>query len=104
MKRFGQVATLKRDKIEEYRILHAHVWPDVLKTITACNIANYSIYLRGDLLFSYFEYIGVDYDADMRKMAEDPVTQEWWKNTHPCFLGDSEGVYYQEMEEVFHYL
>lgn len=40
-------------------------------------LQNYSIYKDG-FLFSYYEYIGTDYEADMAKMANDPETQRWW--------------------------
>ena len=80
---FGQLGRLKRDKIDEYAELHAAAWPGVLKTITECHLQNYSIFLHNDLVFSYFEYVGEDYEADMKKMAEDPVTQDWWTHTHP---------------------
>ena len=33
MKRFGMVIGIQPDKIEEYKKLHAAVWPDVLKMI-----------------------------------------------------------------------
>jgi L-rhamnose mutarotase len=56
----------------------------VLDQLRACNIANYSIFLHGDLLFSYFEYTGTDFDADMARMAADPTTRQWWKLTDPC--------------------
>ena len=102
-KRFCQRAFLKREKIEEYRALHAAVWPDVLKTIKACNLKNYSISIMDDMVVSYFEYTGDDYDADMDKMAADPVTQEWWKHTKPCFVGHDQGVYYEDLEEIFYY-
>lgn len=102
MKRFGQIARLKPEKIEEYDTLHAAVWPGVLSTIAACNLRKYSIFRQGDLLFAYYEYIGSDYEADMRKMAADPVTQEWWKLTKPCFVGHNKGEYYQEMPEIFY--
>jgi L-rhamnose mutarotase len=65
MKRFGMVCRLKPERIEEYKKLHAAVWPEVLDMIRQCNLQNYSIYLKDDLLFSYFEYIGEDYGADM---------------------------------------
>ena len=65
MKRYGQVIRLKPEMEEKYRALHAAVWPGVLKTIHECNIRNYSIYLRDGYLFSYFEYVGSDFDADM---------------------------------------
>ena len=74
MQRMGMVLGLKPEKVEEYVRLHAAVWPDVLTMISACNIRNYSIYLKRpeNLLFSYFEYHGTDYAADMAKMAADP--------------------------------
>ena len=70
MQRMGMVLGLKADKVEDYKRLHAAVWPEVLAKITDCNIRNYSIYLKEpeNLLFGYFEYHGTDFDADM---AED---------------------------------
>lgn len=35
-------------------------------------------------LFSYFEYVGNDYEKDMDEIAKDPITQRWWKETDPC--------------------
>lgn len=103
MQRFGQVARLKPDKIEEYKRLHSAVWPEVLKTITSCNLQNYTIHIMGDLVFARFDYAGDDYQADMRKMEEDPVTQRWWQHTKPCFMGHEQQQYYQDMEEIFYY-
>ena len=40
--------------------------------IGECNIANYSIYLKDDLLFSYFEYHGSDFRSDMAKNGGAP--------------------------------
>ncbi|MHC4501856.1 MAG: L-rhamnose mutarotase, partial [Planctomycetota bacterium] len=79
--------------------------------IRECNIRNYSIYLhRMDdgkhYLFSYFEYIGDDFDADMKKMAADETTQKWWKECIPCQFpieNRKEGEWWANMEEVFHY-
>ena len=101
MKRFGQHAVLKPEYVDTYKKLHADAWPDVLKTIKNCNLQNYSIFLKRVDLFVYFEYVGDDFDADMEKMAADPVTQDWWKHTKPCFERHVEGVYYQDMEEIF---
>ena len=107
MQRMGFVLGLKPEKVAEYRELHAAVWPDVLKMITACGIRNYSIYLKEpeNLLFSYFEYVGTDFAADQAKMAADPVTQKWWSVCLPCqepLATRKEGEWWAEMEEVFH--
>ena len=110
MQRFGSVIGLREDRLEEYRRLHAAVWPDVLRTIHDCGIRNYSIFLRrlpdgGHYLFSYCEYVGADFEADMARMAADPRTQEWWKLCKPCQepLADrAEGEWWAAMTEAFH--
>ena len=105
MKRYGMICGVKPDRIEEYKKLHAAVWPDVLKNIKHCNIRNYSIYLKDYMLFSYFEYTGSDFEADMKKMAADPVTQQWWDVCKPCqqpLETRKEGEWWADMEELFH--
>jgi len=110
MKRYGWIIGIREEKIDEYKKLHANVWPDVLDVIKQCNISNYSIYMRKLLdgknyLFSYLEYVGEDLDADMAKMAADPTTQKWWEVCKPCQepLPDrDEGQWWADMEEVFH--
>jgi L-rhamnose mutarotase len=105
MKRYGSVIGVRPEKLEEYKKLHAAVWPDVLKMIRECNIRNYSIYYRDGLLFSYFEYTGNDYEGDMARMAADPMTQKWWDVCKPCqkpLDTRSEGEWWADTEEVFH--
>jgi L-rhamnose mutarotase len=110
MKRYGSIIGLLPEKIDEYKRLHAAVWPEVLAMIEDCNMRNYSIFLRklpdgNHYLFSYFEYVGKNFAADMAKMAADPKTQEWWKVCIPCQdpLPDrAEGEWWADMEEVFH--
>ena len=110
MKRYGMVIGINADKIDEYKRIHAAVWPDVLKVIKQCNIENYSIFLRqfdnGDhYLFSYFEYTGTDFAADMAKMAADPTTQRWWDVCMPCqrpLASRARGEWWASMEEIFH--
>jgi L-rhamnose mutarotase len=105
MTRYGSTIRVRPEKIEEYKRLHAAVWPDVLSMINACNIRNYSIYLIGTTLFAYFEYTGKDFAADMKKMADDPTTQRWWEITKPCQepVPDARpGEWWATMDEVFH--
>jgi len=49
MKRYGTVIGLRPEKPDEYRRLHAAVWPDVLRMIKECHIRNYSIYLSSGI-------------------------------------------------------
>ena len=105
MKRYGSIIGVRPEKLEEYKKLHAAVWPEVLRTIRECHIRNYSIYYKDGLLFSYYEYVGTDYEADMKKMAADPVTQKWWTFCEPCqqtLDTRADGEWWAVMEEVFH--
>lgn len=107
MKRYGSVIGLRAEQVAEYKRIHADVWPAVLARISACNIRNYTIYLREpeNLLFATFEYEGVDFAADMALMAADPVTQDWWKITDPMQQGletRGPGEWWASMDEVFH--
>jgi L-rhamnose mutarotase len=110
MRRCGMVLEVKAEKLDEYKRLHAAVWPDVLEKIEESNIQNYSIYVHklpdGKFyLFSYFEYSGDDFDGDMAKMAADPTTQKWWDVCKPCqepLSTRAEGEWWANMEEVFH--
>ena len=103
--RYASVIRVKPEKLEEYKALHADPWPGIDRMIKACNIRNFSIYYRDGFLFSYFEYTGTDYEGDMRKMAQDSLTQAWWKLTDPCQIpveSAPEGVWWAPMEEVYH--
>ncbi len=105
MERHGSVIRLRPEKEEEYRRLHADTWPGVLAMIHACHIRNYSIFLKDGFLFSYFEYLGSDFAADMARMAADPTTREWWKLTDPCqepLETRKPGEWWASMVEVFH--
>ena len=110
MKRYGMIVGLCAEKLDEYKKLHAAVWPAVLQKISECNIQNYSIYLRQlddgrHYLFSYFEYVGTDFAADMAAMAADPTTKRWWAVCMPCqepLATRAEGEWWANMEEVFH--
>ncbi len=105
MERYGMVIGVKLEKLEEYKRLHAAVWPGVLDMIRKCNIRNYSIYYKDGFLFSYFEYVGDDYQADMAQMAADPTTQKWWELCEPCqapLETRGENEWWARMQEVFH--
>ena len=105
MIRHGQLIRVRPERLAEYKRYHAAVWPEVLATIRACNIRNYTIFFKDGLLFAYFEYVGQDFAADMARMAADPKTQEWWSIMQPMqepVETRAPGEWWAEMEEVFH--
>ena len=105
MRRIASVIRLRPEKESEYRALHASVWPGVLDALRDAHVTNYSIFLRDGLLFSYLEYTGDDYDADMARVAMDETTRRWWQLTDPCQqpVGTAaDGEWWAPAEEVFH--
>jgi L-rhamnose mutarotase len=107
--RFAWITGLRPEKAAYYRQLHADPWPAVNAMIKECNIQNFSIHeceIDGrPYLFAYLEYTGGDFEADMKKMAADPETQRWWKETDPCQtpLPDAaaKGKIWSDMKEVY---
>ncbi|MFS0733907.1 L-rhamnose mutarotase [Microbacterium sp. 1P10UB] len=105
MLRVAMVCRMVPEKREEYLALHRAVWPGVEQTLRDGNIRNFTIFVRGDVLFGYYEYVGDDLAADDAKMAADPVTQQWWERTRPCQLPfDADGTEpnWQTMTEAWH--
>lgn len=88
VERHAWVTGLRPEKAAHYENLHAHPWPGVNRMIKQCHIRNFSIYEREingkTYLFAYLEYTGKNFAADMKKMAADPETRRWWKQTDPC--------------------
>lgn len=105
VRRVGQVVGLQPGAEAEYRRVHAEVWPEVLATLTAHHVHNYSIFVHGDLLFSYYEYTGDDHEADQASIAADPATQRWWSVTEPLqrrLPGTPDGAWWTVLPEAFH--
>ena len=86
--KFGLVTSLKAEKEAEYRTLHQTVWPGVNDQIGRSQYRDWTTFLieidAKIYLFSYFEYLGKNMDADNAAMKADPVTQRWWKLTDAC--------------------
>jgi L-rhamnose mutarotase len=103
--RYASVVRLRPEHEQAYRQLHSEVWPQVLAALRRAHVRNYSIFLRDGLLFSYLEYTGEDYDADMAAIAADEATRRWWQLTDPCQqpLGSAaSGQWWAPAEELFH--
>lgn len=106
-KRYCWVTGLKPEKADHYRQLHKNPWPAVTAQIKKSHIQNFSIHeidIKGKTyLIAYLEYIGKDFDADMKAMATDPETIRWWKETDPCQspLPQAKGIW-ADTQEIFY--
>ncbi len=107
MRRFGQYLKVDPARIAEYKRYHEKIWPEIAAAQEKAGIQNYSIFLFGDLLFGYYEYLGPpeEYEARMRELANAPRMREWWDLMEPMqrpVPGRKPGEWWASMEEVFH--
>lgn len=107
-RRFASVIGLEQEMEQRYRELHANAWESVTDRLKRSNIRNYSIFVATiegkKYLFSYCEYTGADFEGDMRKIADDPETRRWWKETDPCQIPVPDcpaGSRWCDLERVF---
>jgi L-rhamnose mutarotase len=77
---------------ERYLELHSAVWDTVEAGLRAAHIENYSIFVRGNTLVGYFEYVGDDLAADLARLDSDPDMQRWLELTDPCQLDPEPGA------------
>ncbi|WP_327153366.1 L-rhamnose mutarotase [Streptomyces tubercidicus] len=74
-RRVAQGIGVRPEILDEYRPLHRGVPPPALDQLWCCHIANYSIHVLGDRLFSYFEYHGDDLASDLARMGADGLVE-----------------------------
>ncbi len=87
--RVGLVVGTNPELIEKYIALHSDQNEGVRALLQSYHIRNFSIFIRKmddekEYLFGYYEYVGDNYEEDMRKLAEDPQNIEWLKMCDPC--------------------
>jgi L-rhamnose mutarotase len=103
MKRIGFSLKVKKDKLEEYKMHHQNVWPEMLEALRETGWHNYSIFVREDgLLFGYFE-TEESLQAAQAKMAVREVNARWQDFMAPYFeVNARPDENFQELEEIFH--
>jgi L-rhamnose mutarotase len=104
-RRHAMTIGVRAEKLDEYLRLHEAVRPGVTARLTEAGIRNYTIFRHELTLFAYFEYDGDDLATTFAFIADDPVTQEWWKLTDPCQVrldGTPDGEQWLTLDEVWH--
>jgi L-rhamnose mutarotase len=80
--------------------MHREIWPEILKLIKKAGVRNYSIYLRGNELFSYLEVD--DWDKAVSIMMDDPLGSRFQEVLSPLMEADDPVAPWEIIEEVFH--
>ena len=80
MKRYCQTLSIRDDAqlIEEYKYVHAHVWPEIIQGQHEVGILSMQIYGLGNHFFMIVETVDdFDWERDMDRLAEMPRQAEW---------------------------
>jgi len=107
VKRVGMVVKIKKDKLEEYKKLHADNNPGVRHLLTKYHMRNFSIFLvqlaDGDWYeFGYYEYWGNDLEGDMAKLDSEPENIKWLELCDPMQEGILPGQKgWKTMERIY---
>lgn len=106
MRRRALLIRLRPERRQEYIEKHREVWPEVVAALKAAGHHNYSVFLRDDLLFSYFEYDpDVDIDARRRAMRASPVLEPWLSLMNACqqpLANAGPNEWWASMDEIYH--
>ena len=76
MQRICFLLKVKQDRLGEYKLRHADVWPEMSEALSRTGWHNYSLFLREDgLLVGYLETD--DFAAAQAGMEAEPVNALW---------------------------
>jgi len=108
IKRVGMVVKVKKERIEEYKNLHADSNSGVRHLLTKYNMRNFSIFMvqlaDGEWYeFGYYEYWGNDLDGDMAKLDAEPENMKWLELCNPMqegILPDQKG--WKVMDRIYY--
>jgi L-rhamnose mutarotase len=105
MKHVGFILKVKESMIEDYKKVHANVWPEMLEALSNSGWHNYSRFMKQDgTLFGYFETPD-SLQTAVEKMSQKEVNAKWQTMMSPYFEfpeGRRADEMLIELEEVFH--
>lgn len=104
MNRYCFTLRVRHDRLDEYRVRHERVWPEMLTSLRDAGWTNYSLFLADDgLLIGYVE--SDDFNAARAAMARTEVNRRWQDAMAQYFAGIEGGHAddnFSLVPEIFH--
>lgn len=104
MQRVCFLLHVRPDKLEEYKVRHREVWPEMIDALRDSGWSNYSLFLRPDgLLVGYLET--TNFEQAMANMRRRDVNERWQREMAPFFIlsnGGGPDDFMVPIEEIFH--
>jgi L-rhamnose mutarotase len=77
MKRIANITKLKEGAAVDYKALHDNIWEEIVAAGHQYGLRNFTMFRHGEYLFSYYEYVGDDFERDMAEKAKCPNQDKW---------------------------
>lgn len=105
-RRVGMVIGLRAECLDAYQNLHATSHPGVRDLLSKYHIRSFSIFEHQlpdgqHYLFGFYEYMGSDFDSDMKSLASEPRNKEWLSLTDPMQIPLPGEESWAQMQEVY---
>ena len=104
MKRVCFILHVKKDRLDEYKERHKHVWPEMQDALRQTGWHNYSLFLRDDgMLVGYVET--PDFQKALDGMAALDVNARWQREMRDFFEdpgGRDADKQMQPLQQVFY--
>jgi L-rhamnose mutarotase len=104
MQRICFTLQVRPERLEEYKLRHRAVWPEMQQALRETGWHNYSLFLRPDgLLVGYLET--EDFDRARLEMSLREVNHRWQREMTSFFVqpnGTAPDRAMSPLEEVFH--
>jgi L-rhamnose mutarotase len=95
---------VRADRLDEYKVRHRSVWPEMRAALAETGWGNYSLFLRDDgLLVGYLETD--DFARAQAAMEATGVNARWQAEMAEFFelpSGERPDTGFQRLEEIFH--
>ena len=102
--RYCFLLQVRPDRLDEYKLRHREVWPEMLDALRETGWRNYSLFLREDgLLVGYVEVD--DFDAARAAMDRTDVNARWQAEMAEFFelpSGERPDTGFERLAEIFH--
>ena len=103
--RFAYTGYLDEEKAEKLKEEINQIDESLIKKILEANIQNVTIYQKDSQVFLYYEYVGADFEKDMKQLQKLEEFQKLNSELNGMMKQTSDGFInriWQEMQEVFH--
>lgn len=105
LKRIGRVIEIKPDSLSACRAMLEEENPAIRDLLKKHQMRNFSMFLSqlGNrwFVFSYCEYAGRDYKADLDALGKNTAYQEWLDGFQSMEVSDKGDTAWTDMERIF---